>query len=164
MGFIGSKKKHLEVSLRLLTGWSNEPTVKHSGLEHGSDVCSLLCCCTLKIKYWKQQQHRLQTAAAGYWRLNKIDFIHFSYRKGKFMRTVFVPLCDVIAEHGYALCFRLGPHGANKSEDLMKSLFFKMWNFFRLTGEVFSFFLVNLPFFLTNLHIFFPHKIIYLFF
>lgn len=32
---------------------TNEPTVKHSGLEHGSDVCSLLCCCTLKIKYWK---------------------------------------------------------------------------------------------------------------
>lgn len=80
------------------------------------------------------------------------------------MRTAFVPLCDVITEHGYALCFRLGPHGANKSEDLMKFLFFKMWNFFRLTGEVFSFFLVNLPFFLTNLHIFFPYKIIYLFF
>lgn len=57
-------------------------------------------------------------------------------------------MCDVITEHGYALCFRLGPHGANKSEDLMKVLFFKMWNFFRLTGEVFSFFLVNLPFFL----------------
>lgn len=55
------------------------------------------------------------------------------------MRTAFVPLCDVITEHGYALCFRLGPHGANKSEDLMKFLFFKMWNFFRLTGEVFSF-------------------------
>lgn len=73
-------------------------------------------------------------------------------------------MCDVITEHGYALCFRLGPHGANKSENLMKFLFFKMWNFFRLTGEVFSFFLVNLPFFLTNLHIFFPHKIIYLFF
>lgn len=70
-------------------------------------------------------------------------------------------MCDVITEHGYALCFHLGPHGANKSEDLMKFLFFKMWNFFRLTGEVFSFFLVNLPFFLTNLHIFFPHKIIY---